>query len=121
MGNGVAQGYNRARGRAADEKPHDHGPPLPIVAPRHQQPLRLLRTGGYTGTKLCVAGGRVRHGVWRPPRRERPRCGATTRTGGRCRAPVVWKAAERRPRARCRLHGGLSTGPKTPAAERPIR
>jgi hypothetical protein len=53
----------------------------------------------------------------RPPRRERPRCGARTRAGGRCKAPVVWRSVDRRPRARCRLHGGLSTGPKTQAGK----
>jgi hypothetical protein len=35
-----------------------------------------------------------------------PRCGATTRRGTSCQAPVM-------PNGRCRLHGGLSTGPKT--------
>jgi hypothetical protein len=41
-----------------------------------------------------------------------PRCGAKTRKGTPCR-----RAAERNPvsgrRTRCRLHGGLSTGPRT--------
>ena len=34
------------------------------------------------------------------------RCGAKTRRGTRCRCPAM-------PNGRCRLHGGLSTGPKT--------
>src|SRR4051812_27330078 len=42
-----------------------------------------------------------------------PRCGAKTRNGTPCKRP-----AERNPktgkRSRCRLHGGLSSGPKTP-------
>src|SRR3954447_26962066 len=42
-----------------------------------------------------------------------PRCGAKTRSGSSCKRP-----AERNPktgkRSRCRLHGGLSTGPRTP-------
>ena len=33
-----------------------------------------------------------------------PRCGARTRSGGTCKAPAV------RGRARCRMHGGKSTG-----------
>ena len=41
------------------------------------------------------------------------KCGAKTRRGTACRLP-----AERNPRTgrrtRCRLHGGLSTGPRTP-------
>jgi hypothetical protein len=43
----------------------------------------------------------------RTPRGERPLCGARTRKGTRCASRVV-KGQER-----CRLHGGLSTGPKT--------
>jgi len=37
-----------------------------------------------------------------------PRCGAHTRCGGSCRQPAM-------PNGRCRMHGGLSTGPRTPA------
>jgi hypothetical protein len=37
-----------------------------------------------------------------------PRCGARTRAGGSCLAPAV------RGKRRCRMHGGLSTGPRTP-------
>ena len=36
-----------------------------------------------------------------------PRCGARTRRGGRCEAPAM-------PNGRCRMHGGKSTGPRTP-------
>ena len=35
-----------------------------------------------------------------------PRCGAKTRSGNACQGPAM-------PNGRCRLHGGLSTGPKT--------
>ena len=34
-------------------------------------------------------------------------CGAKTRAGGQCRAPAMKNG-------RCRVHGGSSTGPKTP-------
>jgi hypothetical protein len=34
------------------------------------------------------------------------RCGARTRRGSRCKCPAM-------PNGRCRLHGGLSTGPRT--------
>ena len=40
-------------------------------------------------------------------RNRAPRCGARRRDGGACRAPAI------RGNRRCRLHGGLSTGPKT--------
>jgi len=36
-----------------------------------------------------------------------PRCGARTRCDGECRQPAMKNG-------RCRLHGGLSTGPRTP-------
>ena len=35
-----------------------------------------------------------------------PRCGAKNRRGASCQCPAM-------PNGRCRLHGGLSTGPKT--------
>ena len=54
------------------------------------------------------------HGELPTPKSERPRCGAKTRVGGRCQAPPVWDRRGDVPRnGRCRLHGGLSTGPKT--------
>ena len=36
-----------------------------------------------------------------------PRCGARTRQGRKCRAPAMHNG-------RCRMHGGASTGPRTP-------
>jgi hypothetical protein len=36
-----------------------------------------------------------------------PRCGAKTRRATRCQCPAMKNG-------RCRLHGGLSTGPRTP-------
>jgi hypothetical protein len=43
------------------------------------------------------------------------RCGACTQAGSPCQAPAI------RGRRRCRLHGGLSTGPKTLAGIERIR
>ena len=43
------------------------------------------------------------------PRRKPPRCGAKTRAGGTCMVRVEFG------KARCRFHGGLSTGPKSEA------
>jgi len=37
-----------------------------------------------------------------------PRCGAKTRKAAPCRSPAM-------PNGRCRMHGGSSTGPRTPA------
>ncbi|MGQ0614997.1 MAG: HGGxSTG domain-containing protein [Planctomycetaceae bacterium] len=48
----------------------------------------------------------------RTPKRLRPTCGARTRSGRPCSATPVWDDELDRPRnGRCRLHGGLSTGP----------
>lgn len=42
------------------------------------------------------------------------KCGARTRRNTSCRRPAMRNG-------RCRLHGGLSTGPKTPEGRRRIR
>ena len=53
---------------------------------------------------------------------ERPKCGAKCRDGTRCQAPVVWDRSRNQPRnGRCRMHGGLSTGPKTEEGKRRSR
>jgi hypothetical protein len=47
---------------------------------------------------------------WRitlPLAQSSPRCGARTRSGSACKSPGMSNG-------RCRLHGGLSTGPRTP-------
>src|SRR5437764_8045673 len=43
-----------------------------------------------------------------------PRCGAKTRRGSECQCPAMANG-------RCRLHGGLSTGPKTAEGVESIR
>lgn len=53
----------------------------------------------------------------RTPRCRRPRCGARCRDGHACRAAVVVrrdKSGHVIAAARCRMHGGCSTGPRTP-------
>ena len=57
----------------------------------------------------------------RPPRSDRPRCTAVTRKGEPCKAPAVWLPGETQPRnGKCRVHGGLSTGPNTEDGRRAI-
>ena len=51
---------------------------------------------------------------------EKPRCGAKTRRGTPCRASAIWSTRSRR-FTRCRNHGGLSTGPRTPEGIERIR
>ena len=49
---------------------------------------------------------------------KRPICGARTRKGDPCQAPSLWEdVVERARNGRCRLHGGLSTGPRTVAGK----
>jgi hypothetical protein len=50
--------------------------------------------------------GRLRNGARPGDFLAAPRCGAQTRAGGCCRQPAMMAAP-------CRLHGGLSTGPRT--------
>jgi hypothetical protein len=55
-------------------------------------------------------------------RRDRGHCGAKTRKGTPCKAPPVWdKSKDKARNGRCKLHGGLSTGPKTDAGRKAIR
>ena len=50
----------------------------------------------------------------RPPKSSLPKCGARTRAGHPCGAPAYRRPGEYEPRnGRCRMHGGLSTGPRT--------
>lgn len=69
-------------------------------------------------------GVKATHGVTQPTADvERwPRCGARTRAGGQCGQPAVrsdrWPYGPRN--GRCRFHGGLSTGPRTPEGRRRI-
>jgi hypothetical protein len=51
--------------------------------------------------------GRLRNGARPGDFLAAPRCGARTRAGGCCRQPAMKNG-------RCRMHGGLSTGPRTP-------
>jgi hypothetical protein len=58
---------------------------------------------------------------WSRTKRERPRCDARCRDGSPCQAPPVWDRGLDRPvNGRCRMHGGLSTGPKTVEGRRRI-
>jgi hypothetical protein len=55
-------------------------------------------------------------------RRDRPRCGARRRDGDQCQAHAVRDRNTGRVlhNGRCRLHGGLSTGPRTAAGKAAI-
>jgi hypothetical protein len=53
------------------------------------------------------ADGKFKLKIGKQPKRLQPRCGARTRSGAPCKMRVVAG------KTRCRLHGGMSTGPKT--------
>jgi hypothetical protein len=55
-----------------------------------------------------AARGRLKNGNPSGDYLKSPRCGARTRSGGCCRQPAMANG-------RCRMHGGLSTGPRTPS------
>ena len=63
--------------------------PIPSTASLPSDRRGWLRNGARPGDFLAA-----------------PRCGARTRTGCACRQPAMRKG-------RCRMHGGLSTGPRT--------
>ena len=65
-------------------------PPLPSAASLPPARRGRLRNGARPGDFLAA-----------------PRCGARTRAGCACRQPAMRNG-------RCRMHGGLSTGPRTP-------
>lgn len=55
-------------------------------------------------------------------RSERGTCNAKTRKNTLCHAPPVWDSlSDRAINGRCKLHGGLSTGPRTEIGRQAIR
>ena len=58
---------------------------------------------------------------WSRPKSERPRCSSRCRDGSPCKALAVWDRHLDRPvNGRCRMHGGLFTGPNTEEGRRRI-
>ncbi len=58
---------------------------------------------------------------WSRTKQERPQCSARCRNGSLCEAPPVWdRRLDRSVNGRCRMHGGLSTGPKSEEGRRRI-
>lgn len=68
---------------------------------------------GREPEQAAVNRGRLRNGNPGGDLSASPRCGARAKSTGRpCRAPGVRKADGTY--GRCRMHGGASTGPRTP-------
>ncbi len=83
------------------------------VDPPSRSPLRRAKEGRPDSEQASRSlpsdrRGRLKNGNRPGDFLAAPRCGAHTRCGGECRQPAM-------PNGRCRLHGGLSTGPRTPA------
>jgi len=90
-------------------------------SPDREALSRLVERIKADGSRVCVGVAydrfgmpRVRLSVSDPPKARRPPCGARTRKGTPCAARCVPG------RERCRMHGGLSTGPKTQAGRERI-
>ena len=71
-------------------------------------------TDNPTQNPMPPVGNRLRHGVRGGDPRTAPRCGARTRAHTPCKGPAM-------PNGRCRMHGGTSTGPRTPEGLARIR
>ena len=90
--------------------------PLAGTAPRAARPD--LESPAPAPAKLHAAPdlrrGRLKNGNPAGDYLRAPRCGARTRAGCPCRQPAMKNG-------RCRMHGGLSTGPRTPEGLRRAR
>jgi hypothetical protein len=71
-------------------------------------------TANSTENPTPPVGNRLRHGVLGGDPRAAPRCGARTRADTPCKGPAMANG-------RCRMHGGSSTGPRTPKGLARIR
>ncbi len=79
------------------------------IEPPDFAPIILSQTLSYRFVRLNTV-----------PKSERPECGARCRSGKPCRARVCVRPDGKGVAKRCRLHGGLSTGPKSQAGREAI-
>lgn len=74
----------------------------------------LLESQDFKGlVRLGIKAMEYKLKINRKERKNRPFCGAKTRKGTPCQAKVYWPHEWDAPAKRCRMHGGLSTGPTT--------
>jgi hypothetical protein len=87
----------------------DAPPPGERSAASENDEGRIAASGRIAGEMATIPPrGRLKHGNIRGDPTKAPRCGARSRRSGKqCRAPAI------RGKRRCRVHGGLSTGPRT--------
>ncbi len=69
--------------------------------------------------RMVAAYASLREPYYRVFRNERPKCGAKCRNGNPCKAPASLDPMYECYvfNGRCRMHGGLSTGPRTQAGK----
>ena len=78
------------------------------VFAEQERERKLLATGNYIKVRNPDTG---EYAIQRIPKQRLPECGARCRDGHACRAKVVIG------KARCRMHVGASTGPRTAAGK----
>jgi hypothetical protein len=79
-------------------------------------PMNLMNSGeseAVTCNAVTLALGRLKNGNKPGDPSKSPRCNARKRDGKPCRAPAML-SRDKSHYTRCRLHGGASTGPRTP-------
>jgi hypothetical protein len=93
--------------------------PLSLFTREERELMELTK---HTFDILAAVEWAARQSAPTTPKGLRPKCGARCRDGHPCQARTVWDAHHDRPRnGRCRMHGGLSTGPRTEEGKRRSR
>jgi hypothetical protein len=97
----------------------------PTASEGERSRIKTRASRALEGRVNLVAGCDISTGEtrswWSPAKRERLRCEDTCRDRTSCKVPLVWDGRLDRPvNRRCRVHGGLSTGPKTQEGRRRI-
>ena len=119
-----AQQYDGWTGRSPSAGPAHPAPTLPfrsVHGSGRKTTGILMMQAHWKGELSPFEGGAKAVGRGSYPRRGRPRCGARCRSkgGAPCLAPVVVRL-DGSLSTRCRMHGGLSTGPRTPEGRRRV-
>jgi hypothetical protein len=85
---------------------HGHRPGMREIGLAPVAPASVPASRAKLHAASGLTRGWLRHGNPSGDFRASPRCGARTRSGGCCRQPAMANGC-------CRMHGGLSTGPRT--------
>ena len=84
---------------------------FPLCVPYHTAPYNMLLYNSHIGVSKMLVKGNVTVGLETRFGPDWPgvRCGARTKSGGKCQRPAVKRTGK------CTRHGGKSTGPRTQA------